>query len=210
VQAAFCYVIPEEEAAPIQAIRRELDPAFARWPAHINILFPFVDQARFAEVQPVIVEALRDVDSFEFTAERFERFKGGNIHLKVESPGFKKIYDKVVAALPECASHRPFCAHLTVAKLQKAKDKEMTAKIEELQATWKPVTFQVDRMSLLKRDADTPFAVADQVALRPRHGGAGVGGLDARAWPGLGEAEKEGTDAPRPPAKKKRWAKVLP
>ncbi|MFJ2821150.1 poly(A) polymerase [Streptomyces toxytricini] len=41
----------------VDALRREHDPAFGRWPAHVNLLFGFVPEASFEEAVPLLAEA---------------------------------------------------------------------------------------------------------------------------------------------------------
>lgn len=40
-------IVAEEDIQLIQSIREKHDPAFERWPPHINISFPFVDPTKF-------------------------------------------------------------------------------------------------------------------------------------------------------------------
>lgn len=35
-------IVPETEKEQIQGLREKHDPAYKRWPPHINIVFPFV------------------------------------------------------------------------------------------------------------------------------------------------------------------------
>ena len=40
-------IVAQQDIALIQSIREKHDPAYERWPPHINISFPFVEPARF-------------------------------------------------------------------------------------------------------------------------------------------------------------------
>ena len=43
-------IVATENIEEVQAIREKHDPAFQRWPPHMNIAFPFVQPDRFGEV----------------------------------------------------------------------------------------------------------------------------------------------------------------
>lgn len=50
-------IVATENIEEVQAIREKHDPAFQRWPPHINIAFPFVPPERFEEVAEVLTKA---------------------------------------------------------------------------------------------------------------------------------------------------------
>lgn len=49
-------IVAQDDIALIQEIREKHDPAFERWPPHINVSFPFVDPSRFDEVEKALAE----------------------------------------------------------------------------------------------------------------------------------------------------------
>lgn len=67
-KSACCLILPDEIAASVQAIRKLHDPAFVRWPAHTNLMFPFVTDAEFGKIAPVLERAFSECKPFEVRA----------------------------------------------------------------------------------------------------------------------------------------------
>ena len=67
VRTAFALVVPEALRSRIDAVRKLHDPAFSRWPAHANLLFPFVDdpEAISATVRDRLDEVLGKLPPFK-------------------------------------------------------------------------------------------------------------------------------------------------
>ena len=57
-------IVADQDIEQIQAIREKHDPAFTRWPPHINIAFPFLPPQRFQQVSEVLVETFKDFPQF--------------------------------------------------------------------------------------------------------------------------------------------------
>ena len=60
-------IVATENIEEVQAIREKYDPAFQRWPPHINIAFPFVPPERFEEVAKELTTAFENFEAFEMT-----------------------------------------------------------------------------------------------------------------------------------------------
>jgi hypothetical protein len=88
-RSALCVVPPREAWGRIQAIRQAHDPAFARWPPHVNMLWPFVPRDDCTRLEPQVVAALARVPPFRVTLSRFGTFAGATgctmVFLEVEA-----------------------------------------------------------------------------------------------------------------------------
>lgn len=60
-------IVADEGTGPLQELRVKHDPAYERWPPHINIYFPFVDPDSFDEVYESLRAAFAEFEEFEIT-----------------------------------------------------------------------------------------------------------------------------------------------
>jgi len=69
-------VMPPQDlvAGVLEDFRRANDKAFARWPPHINLLFPFVPEIHLDRAAERAAGALAAVAPFEVTLEQFGHF----------------------------------------------------------------------------------------------------------------------------------------
>jgi 2'-5' RNA ligase superfamily len=79
-RTALIIEVPESEPA-IGALRLEHDPSAAQGvPAHVTVLFPFVDGAELDEAP--VAELFSRFRPFDFSLERIERFDSGIVWLR--------------------------------------------------------------------------------------------------------------------------------
>ena len=66
-KSALCVVAPRSAIAPIQELRCFKDKNFVRWPPHINLLYPFLPDAKdsFAGAAQTVAQALRTTPPFK-------------------------------------------------------------------------------------------------------------------------------------------------
>ena len=62
-RSALCIVPPPTAWGPLQALREALDPAWPRWPPHINLVWPFVPEAAFHGLLPRLRAAVAGIGS---------------------------------------------------------------------------------------------------------------------------------------------------
>jgi len=152
-------VIPPQECwEPIQAIRRQHDRQVRRWMPHITMLYPFRPATAFDAVAEPLRQACARVAPFEITLRRFERFSHGRgrhtLWLAPEpAEAVSRLQLSLQAAVPDCddVSRYPggFSHHLSVGQ---ASGDDAVAELQaELQSGWQPLTFVVNRISLIRR-----------------------------------------------------------
>jgi 2'-5' RNA ligase len=196
VRTALALLVPAAQCGAIEAVRAAHDPAFARWPPHANLLFPFladacaVDAALLAQLD---VELARRVPTFRVTLARFDVFpSSGTLYLRLDTEP-RDVLDvayRVAAALfPQCVrggggggggGAREFHPHVTVARSNDID--ALNALAAQLRQSWTPIEFECARLSVLTRGADddaagrfveshaVPLAPSGSINLRPNVG----------------------------------------
>ena len=66
-KSALCLIPPASLWRPLQLLRCFNDKSFVRWPPHINLLYPFVEDQgdSFAQAAQAVAGALADVEPFQ-------------------------------------------------------------------------------------------------------------------------------------------------
>jgi 2'-5' RNA ligase len=167
---AVAIVPPEEVCGPIQDIRRRHDQQVYRWPPHINLLYPFRPAPELAAAANLLAEACATVAPFAVTLATFAFFRhpGGRCTLWLApepADALRALQAALLQRFPECddvARHPAgFIPHLSVGQFATPAACQETR--ERLQAGWRPLVFRLDTLALLRRDADSPFAVECRV-----------------------------------------------
>lgn len=153
-QSGLIVRVPEAEPL-VRAWRDRLDPsARAGVPAHVTVLFPFLDASRIDEgVCAAIGKVLGRHQSFEARFDRCGRFPGVLYLAPGSDTGFRHLTEAIVERWPE---NPPFggqfddvVPHLTVAQGQ---DEAVVEKAEADLLTGLPVFAQVSSVDLLVHD----------------------------------------------------------
>ncbi|MFI1705884.1 2'-5' RNA ligase family protein [Streptomyces griseoruber] len=153
-QSGLIVRVPEAEPL-VRAWRDRLDPsASAGVPAHVTVLFPFLDASRIDEgVCAAIGEVLGRYESFEARFDHCGRFPGVLYLAPETGAGFRCLTEAIVERWPECP---PFggqfddvVPHLTVAQGQ---DEAVVEMAEADLLTGLPVVTQVSAVDLLVHD----------------------------------------------------------
>jgi 2'-5' RNA ligase len=157
-RTAVVVTVPEAERVVAQH-RERFDPA-ASWgvPAHVTVLFPFVDPATLDDPQVRrLAEAVRTVPAFDCSFTRTRWFDQDVLWLAPEpDQPFRSLTTAVWQAFPE---HPPYggeyadlAPHLTVGQRADGDGAELAA-VEPLVSGLLPVSTYVDRVHVL---AGTP------------------------------------------------------
>lgn len=159
---------------PIQSIRREHDRQVRRWMPHVTLLYPFRPREQFDAVEPELRAACERIEPFDVRLAKFHHFRHGRgsftLWLAPEPrEAIVGLQAALESAIPDCndVSRRAdgFTPHLSVGQVrgQGAMD-ELKA---QLQASWEPVAFRAESISLIWRadPADDVFRVDRTIEL---------------------------------------------
>ncbi|MGW5001161.1 2'-5' RNA ligase family protein [Streptomyces hydrogenans] len=156
-RTALVVRVPEAEAA-VGAWRERFDPAArAGVPAHITVLFPFLDESRTdAGVHSALADLLGGHPAFDLRFERCGRLPGV-LHLAPEpDKPLRQLTEAVVGRWPEAppygGRHAEIIPHLTIAQGQ---DDSVLDEIEADLDTRLPFTARVSSVALLVHDGTT-------------------------------------------------------
>lgn len=158
---ALVLLPPPMKWEPIQAIRRAHDRQFRRWMPHITLLYPFRPREEFEAITPLLAAVLDRVDPFQVHLRQFRRFQHGprswTLWLAPEPPEpIREIVSRLLEAFPECtetSSHRGgYTPHLSVGQCR-GRLEDAAVLLESLQGSWKPLSFTVTEIHLIRREA---------------------------------------------------------
>jgi len=163
---------PESVWEPINAIRKKHDKQLMRWMPHINLVFPFEHPDRLDEQRDRLSAAAAAVGAWDLTLGTFRYFKHSSNRASVwldpqPSEPLIALYAALMAQFPHLDTAQRFesgfTPHLSVGQ---AKTLVLGRRLtDELNETWEPLTFRVDALTVLRRNARDPFEVAYRVAL---------------------------------------------
>lgn len=167
-RSALAVLPPEEVWGPIQAIRAVHDRAYARWMPHVNLLYPFLDEAPVEAVE----RAAASVAAFEAELAAFRSFdrKKGDATLWL-APDPRERFALLQAALegavPACddtSRHEGgFHPHLSVGQASSPEERDRL--LAAFAGGWRPLRFRVDSVAWIVRGEDTPFEVRRRFSL---------------------------------------------
>lgn len=204
--SALVVIPPERHWRAIQAVRREHDPAYARWMPHVNLIYGFVPEEDFAAAAEAVAAATREIEPFELTFEglgRFDHRASTTLWLRPKSAPdgrLEALQAALAPAFPRCdeqsgRSADGFTPHLTVAKLT-GPPGQLAATAARLAPTLPPFTCRVEEVHLISRRGDDPFEIRYTVKL----GGHGVvRASEAATPPPAAETPRPWPLAPLPP-----------
>jgi 2'-5' RNA ligase len=171
---AVVLIPPREIWEPIQAIRREHDRQVRRWMPHVTLVYPFRPRALFDSVAPALGGACARVEPFSLRLARFGHFchrRGCYTLWLAPEPetAVVELQEAIWRIVPDCDEVRRFTVgftpHLSVGQVE---GPERLDKLkQQLQASWREVTFVVREVSLIwrGRPPDDAFRVDRPVRL---------------------------------------------
>ena len=155
--SAVVLVPPQTLWGPIQAIREAHDAHARRWMPHVTLLYPFLPPDRYAEAEPKLEAACREIAPFKLELATFRYFAGPRTAWLDPSPAapIVRLQDRLQQEFPSHDDVRRFPngfqPHLSVGQ----GPADLPGK---LQAAWKPIEFEVCEVALIRRDGpDDPF-----------------------------------------------------
>jgi len=171
--SAIVIVPPQNLWDQIQTIRKEYDKAYVRWMPHINMIYPFIPNDKFAEVVPIIREKLQTFAPFKLVFDHFNSFQHGkNCTLFLEptttpANAIKTLQATIESLFPYCneqstKGEHGFSAHLTVGTFPNTRIKDF---IQQFMKTFKPIEFVVKEFYLISRFGENPFEIRYAIPL---------------------------------------------
>ncbi|MFG2116225.1 2'-5' RNA ligase family protein [Streptomyces sp. NPDC048718] len=146
--------IPEAESA-IGGWREQWDPsARAGVPAHITVLFPFLDESRVdAAVHSALADVLGRHQAFDLRFERCGRLPGVSYLVPEPATRLRRLTEAIVGCWPEAppygGRHTEIVPHLTIAQGQ---EDAVTEEIEADLACRLPFMSRVTSVELIVHD----------------------------------------------------------
>jgi poly(A) polymerase len=200
-RTALAWLLPETESASVQALRADHDPSYARWMPHVNLVYGFVPEAHFAAAAQAIAAVARQHAPFDARFERMGWFEHASSHTGWIAPEpaapWKRLQAELEALFPRCRAQKSadgFTPHLTVARLPRPQPLPL-----------EPIATRVDRLALISRRGDEPFAVRHEIELAS----GSVVTPAKRGEPRALEQALEAHGAVEPPDRARRAAEVV-
>lgn len=171
-QSALCYIPPMGDWAPIQAIRRTLDPQFARWMPHISLLYGFIPDPLFPAAAAALKLLLEEWTAFPIRFEELGHFDHRHstvLWLRPDEEAetrLRALKNELQELFPQCSEqdrHGEFRPHLTIAKVH-GHWNAMQVK-SELEADWEALNTSVGAICLISRRGNGPFVVREVISL---------------------------------------------
>ncbi|CAF0817431.1 unnamed protein product [Adineta ricciae] len=176
-RSAFVMIPSTEHWPMIDKYRAEYDPSFDRWPAHVNILWPFFDLNGCEDDEENILLPLRmtlcECEAFDSEVNEIATFVENNVcYMKITEDStskLKAVYEQVKELFPQCCTNKrnPYTPHMTIAQFDSTEKRLQAMPNLTLE---KPFTFPVQHLYVLQRPHDndtTPFHIAYQLPLGP-------------------------------------------
>ncbi|SHG22896.1 poly(A) polymerase [Streptoalloteichus hindustanus] len=119
-RTAVAWLPPTEVTDAVDGVRRRHDPAFDRWPAHVNLLFGFVPEAEFDRAVALLAEEATGLRPFTARLDGVRSFDHGTVWLDPAADGpepWAALRNALARRFPGCQDRgRSFTPHLTVGR----------------------------------------------------------------------------------------------
>lgn len=166
-RTALAWIAPEAVAAEVDPIRAAHDPSFARWPAHVNVLFGFVPEHAFEDAAAIVREVAEELAPFDARLEGVKVFEHASTTTAWIDPAagdprpWAELRARLGARFPACDTRGGKVPHLTIAKA--AGEPPIGAWERAIGA----IDARVSRITLLSRREDEPMQPRAHVTLGP-------------------------------------------
>lgn len=173
---AAVLIPPEGLWGPIQRIRRAHDPRVDRWMPHVTLLYPFVPAAALAQAAAELSGPCAAALPFHVRLAEFAWFAHGSawatMWLHPDPPGpLVRLQSRLWECFPWCDDAgrfaNGFTPHLSVGRWSV---REVSGAAAQLQRSWEPLDWPVDRVCLIARPptGEGAFTVQHELALGRR------------------------------------------
>ncbi|SRR5258707_1036224 len=136
-------------AAPI-LYRYSLD-TLIRVPAHLTVLYPFVDFEHLAKACKTVREVAAEIRPFDITMSGYDQFPGVIFMAPVDPAPIQNVFRRIYARFPQCPPYDgqfgdDLHPHMTVGEFRTEVDQAQAFKsLPE----YPPTTFHVDRLYVM-------------------------------------------------------------
>lgn len=185
VVTGACAWVPPADCAQIdsiQKIRAEHDKSFKRWPPHINLLYPFLEEPLARRAAYHLKDAVAQHAPFVVELEEFKTFEHRKSSTVWLSPGSSRPWIALQAdmqqQLPHCDQQSTvssgFTPHLSVAQYRESQRADMREQIKDWAQDWSAPSMMVSDVALMNRRDDEPFEVHHRLPLGTQGGVEGI------------------------------------
>ena len=172
--SAVVLLVPRRLWPALQSIRREHDPAFHRWPPHVNLLYGFAGEDHLLDACAVLRSVCAQLAPFTISLGPLRLFRhrtASTVYASIHDEGenVRRLQTTLQAAFPACTeqsthSTEGFTPHCSVAKVQSSISDRVRAWAVAA-SEWSAQPFTVNRVTVLARSGDEPFRVCDKIPL---------------------------------------------
>lgn len=161
-RSAVVLMPPVEQWGALQRLRARHDSRFERWPAHVSLLYGFVEPVELPRALPHLAEVAKASKPFTVRFDRVITFEHGASTTVALAPSRAEdviaLQTRLVTAFPFCTEQNrgdggAFTPHLTIARLDAGDTKTLTALKHELRAL--QLEWSASSLVVLERPDDT-------------------------------------------------------
>ena len=174
-KTAIVLIPPQQVWEPIQQVRRVHDKQFQRWMPHITLIYPFLPKDQFSSLRKKIDKIFSEQAPFVTSLSEFQYFRHHTntftIWLKPNPERrISELHESLWQLFPSLDDTRHFIdgftPHLSVGQFVGSKA-ELFDLMNELQSTWEPIKWKIDRLYLIYRNdlPDDVFQIGEEIRL---------------------------------------------
>ncbi|NBM20399.1 poly(A) polymerase [Streptomyces sp. GC420] len=161
-RTAVAWIPPEELWPAIQDVRREHDPAFHRWPPHVNLLFGFVPESEFERAAPLLAGVAAATPAFTARLEGVHTFghrEDATVWLDPAATGrtaWSRLRGALEPRFPRCRGRAEgWTPHLTLGRTRdpQAAEAHWAARLDSIRGA----RARVGELVLLSRRGEEPM-----------------------------------------------------
>ncbi|KAI0834085.1 hypothetical protein F5Y06DRAFT_178336 [Hypoxylon sp. FL0890] len=157
---ALCIIPPKHLWPPIDLLRSVYDPAYKKWPPHINLVYPFVSVQNLPRASELIVSRFREADRIDDLDVRLD-YAGSFVKKKttfflqdkdpVRLSKLTELREMVLESLGHSSNH--FQMHMTIGQSKELNSPRSKYILEKIRLV-PPFGWKVDKLYILVREKD--------------------------------------------------------